>query len=75
MAGGYREKALWTNSLFGGMPPISRFRRPIRRTVFFSWINTVYGLWLPSPSNLLFMMMMGFLILMFALGKRWYYAL
>ena len=32
-------------------------------------------LWLPSPSNLLFMMMMGFLILMFALGKRWYYAL
>ena len=68
------EKALWTNSLFGGMPTF-QISPSYPSNSLFSWINTVYGLWLPSPSNLLFMMMMGFLILMFALGKRWYYAL
>ena len=68
------EKALWTNSHFGGMPTF-QISPSYPSNSLFSWINTVYGLWLPSPSNLLFMMMMGFLILMFALGKRWYYAL
>ena len=68
------EKALWTNSLFGGMPTF-QISPSYPSNSLFSWINTVYGLWLPSPSNLLFMMMMGFLSLMFALGKRWYYAL
>ena len=68
------ENALWTNSLFGGMPTF-QISPSYPSNSLFSWINTVYGLWLPSPSNLLFMMMMGFLILMFALGKRWYYAL
>ncbi len=68
------EKPLWTNSLFGGMPTF-QISPSYPSNSLFSWINTVYGLWLPSPSNLLFMMMMGFLILMFALGKRWYYAL
>ncbi len=68
------EKALWTNSLFGGMHTF-QISPSYPSNSLFSWINTVYGLWLPSPSNLLFMMMMGFLILMFALGKRWYYAL
>ena len=68
------EKALWTNSLFGGMPTF-QISPSYPSNSLFSWINTVYGLWLPSPSNLLVMMMMGFLILMFARGKRWYYAL
>lgn len=68
------EKALWTNSLFGGMPTF-QISPSYPSNSLFEWVNTVYGLWLPSPSNLLFMMMMGFFILMYALRKRWYYAL
>ena len=68
------EKALWTNSLFGGMPTF-QISPSYPSNSLFGWINTAYGLGLPAPSNLLFMMMMGFLLLMYALGKRWYYAL
>lgn len=68
------EKALWTNSLFGGMPTF-QISPSYPSNSLFEWVNTVYGLWLPSPSNLLFMMMMGFFILMYALRRRWYYAL
>ncbi len=68
------EKALWTNSLFGGMPTF-QISPSYPSNALFTWINAVYGLGLPAPSNLLFMMMFGFLILMYALGKRWYYGL
>lgn len=68
------EKALWTNSLFGGMPTF-QISPSYPSNSLFTWINTVYGLGLPAPSNLLFMMMFGFLILLFSLRMRWYYAL
>ena len=68
------EKALWTNSLFGGMPTF-QISPDYPSNSLFTWLNTVYGLGLPSPSNLLFMMMAGFLILLFSLRMRWYYAL
>lgn len=68
------EKALWTNSLFGGMPTF-QISPSYPSNALFTWINSVYGLGLPAPSNLLFMMMFGFLILMYSLRKRWYYAL
>lgn len=68
------EKALWTNSLFGGMPTF-QIAPSYPSNSLFNWINTVYGLGLPAPSNLLFMMMFGFLILLYCLRMRWYYAL
>ena len=68
------EKALWTNSLFSGMPTF-QISPSYPSNSLFNWIDTVYGLGLPSPSNLLFMMMFGFLILMFVMHLRWYYAL
>lgn len=68
------EKALWTNSLFSGMPTF-QISPSYPSDSLFGWLDKVYGLGLPSPSNLLFMMMFGFLILLFALGMRWYYAL
>lgn len=68
------EKALWTNSLFGGMPTF-QISPSYPSNRLFTWLNDVYGLWLPAPSNLLFMMMFGFLILLFTLRLRWYYAL
>ena len=68
------EKALWTNSLFGGMPTF-QISPTYSSNSLFSWIDTAYGLGLPAPSNLLFMMMFGFLILLFVMKMRWYYAL
>ena len=68
------EKALWTNSLFSGMPTF-QISPSYPSNSLFDWINSLYGLWLPSPSNLLFMMMFGFLIMLYCMGLRWYYAL
>lgn len=68
------EAPRWTNSLFSGMPTF-QISPTYPSDGMFSWITKVYGLGLPSPSNLLFMMMAGFLILMAALRVRWYYGL
>ena len=64
----------WTNSLFSGMPTF-QISPTYESTGLISWINTVYGLGLPSPANLLFMMMIGFFILLMACRTRWYVAL
>lgn len=68
------EKALWTNSLFSGMPTF-QISPSYPSNNLFSWINTVYGLFLPQPSNLLFMMMLGFLILLYCMKVRWWISL
>lgn len=68
------EKALWTNALFGGMPTF-QISPSYPSNSLFTWLNSIYGLGLPAPSNLLFMMMFGFLILLYTLKMRWYYAL
>lgn len=68
------EKALWTNALFSGMPTF-QISPTYPSNSLFTWLNSVYGLGLPAPSNLLFMMMFGFLILMACLRQRWYYGL
>ena len=51
------DKALWTNALFSGMPTF-QISPSYSSNSLFDWLNDVYGLWLPSPANLLFMMMM-----------------
>lgn len=68
------EKTLWTNSLFGGMPTF-QIAPSYPSNALFTWLNDVYGLWLPEPSNLLFMMMMGMLIMLYVMRMRWYVAL
>ena len=68
------EKALWTNALFSGMPTF-QISPSYPSNSLFDWLNEVYGLGLPAPSNLLFMMMFGFFILLVAMRLRWYYAL
>lgn len=64
------EKTYWTNSLFSGMPTF-QIAPSYASTKFISVVQSVYGLGLPSPANLLFMMMIGFYILMLAFGMRW----
>lgn len=68
------EKALWTGSLFSGMPTF-QISPSYPSNSLFTWINSVYGLGLPSPSNLLFMMMFGFFIMLYCMRMRWYYSL
>jgi hypothetical protein len=68
------EKALWTNSLFSGMPTF-QISPSYPSNSLFTWLNSVYGLGLPAPSNLLFMMMLGFLIMLYCMKLRWWYAL
>lgn len=68
------EDSRWTNSLFSGMPTF-QISPSYPSDNLFRWITSVYGLGLPSPSNLLFMMMLGFMILMMSLKVRWEYSL
>ncbi|MDO5394773.1 MAG: YfhO family protein [Bacteroidales bacterium] len=68
------DKALWTNSLFSGMPTF-QIAPEYPSNSLFTWLGKVYGLGLPAPSNLLFMMMMGMLIMCYCLKMRWWYAL
>ena len=45
------ERTWWTNSLFSGMP-MFQIAPSYGSSALLSWINDVYGLWLPSPANL-----------------------
>ena len=64
----------WTNSLFSGMPTF-QISPSYPSMHLFGWVNAVMGLGLPSPANLLAMMMVGFLILMWVMKMRWPVAL
>lgn len=68
------ETTRWTNSLFGGMPNFQIAPSyPAGKAI--GWIWNVYTLWLPSPANLLFAMMLGFFIMCLCLRFKWYNAL
>ena len=64
----------WTNSLFSGMPTF-QISPTYASNSLMRWVNTLYGLGLPSPSNLLFMMMFGFFILLMSMRVKWPVAL
>lgn len=64
----------WTGSLFSGMPTF-QINPHFPSADLFSWVNSVMGLGLPSPSSLLAMMMVGFFIMLLAMGMTWYVAL
>ncbi len=68
------EVSRWTNSLFSGMPTF-QISPSYESSKLLSWVNSVYGLGLPVPSNLIFMMMVGFYILLLAFNVKWYVAL
>ena len=68
------ERSMWTNSLFSGMPTFQISPYYESNSLFY-WLNKALGGCLPYPANLLFMMMAGFLVLMYAFRVRWYFAL
>ncbi len=68
------ETTRWTNSLFSGMPNF-QISPSYASSGLLGWIAGLYTLWLPSPANLLFAMMLGFFIMCLCLKMRWPVAL
>ena len=68
------EVSRWTNSLFSGMPTF-QITPKYESSSLLSWVNTVMGLGFPSPVNLVFIMMVGFFILMLSFNVKWYIAI
>lgn len=68
------ESSRWTGSLFSGMPNF-QISPSYPSDNLHKWINSVMGLGLPEPANLLFMMMAGMFILLLAMKMRWWVAL
>lgn len=68
------ETSRWTNSLFSGMPNF-QIAPSYDSAPMLNWIAKIYSLGLPSPSNLVFIMMLGFFIMGLCMKMRWYVAL
>lgn len=68
------ETTRWTNSLFGGMPNF-QIAPSYPANSLLSWIGSAYMLWLPSPANLLFAMMIGFFIMCMCMKFKWHTSL
>ncbi|MGM9802671.1 MAG: hypothetical protein ACI308_00685 [Muribaculaceae bacterium] len=67
------EVSRWTNSLFSGMPTF-QITPAYKSSSLLMWVNKVMGLGFPSPVNLVFIMMVGFFILMLSFNVKWYIA-
>lgn len=67
------ETTRWTNSLFSGMPNF-QIAPSYASSDLLDWVAKVYTLWLPSPANLLFAMMLGFFLMCLCMKMKWYYA-
>ena len=69
----YRQKtgetSRWTNSLFSGMPNY-QISPSYDSTSFLTKVKAVYSLYLPAPVFYVFIMLLGFYILLLALGIR-----
>ncbi|MDE6294868.1 MAG: YfhO family protein [Muribaculaceae bacterium] len=68
------ETSRWTNSLFSGMPNY-QIAPSYSANAMLGWLQTVFGLGLPSPINLLFMFMAGFFFMSLCFKMKWYTAL
>lgn len=68
------EDSRWTNSLFGGMPTF-QISPSYHSSKLVTWVGKAYSLWFPSPVNLLFIMMLGFYIMMLSFRVKWYLAI
>ena len=68
------ESPRWTNSLFSGMPTF-QISPSYPSNALFSFLQPMLTLGLPDPAGILFLMMLGFFILLMAMRMRWYIAL
>jgi len=58
----YHQEALWTNSMFGGMPAYQiSIKYPAN---WLQYVRSLFTLWLPSPASMVFVYLLGFFILL-----------
>jgi len=67
------EKSWWTDALFGGMPTF-QIAPSYQGTSMLNPASALYRLYFPTPVNWLFILMLGFFLLMLAFKVKWYYA-
>ncbi len=67
------EITRWTDALFGGMPTF-QIRPTYSSSPYLSWVGKLWSLGMPSPVSWLFIMMLGFFILLMAFDVKWYLA-
>ena len=67
------EKSWWTDALFGGMPTF-QIAPSYEGTTMLSPASALYRLYFPTPVSWIFLLMLGFFLLMLALKVKWYYA-
>lgn len=67
------EVTRWTNSLFSGMPNY-QITPSYAPSAVVRFLENAYRLWLPAPVSLVFIMLVGFFILLITLRMRWYLA-
>jgi hypothetical protein len=68
------EISRWTDALFGGMPTF-QIHPSYKSTPLLSWVSDIYDLNFPTPVAWVFIMMLGFYILMLAFDVKWYLAI
>ncbi len=67
------EKPLWTDALFGGMPTF-QIAPSYDGTTMLKPASALYRLFFPTPVSWIFLLLMGFFLLMLAFKVKWYYA-
>lgn len=67
------EVTRWTNSLFGGMPTF-QIAPSYKSNSIINTIGKVLTLGFPEPVSWVFLLMLGFFILMLAFDMKWYLA-
>ncbi|MBQ0120763.1 MAG: hypothetical protein KBT13_06550 [Bacteroidales bacterium] len=68
------EISRWTDALFGGMPTF-QIRPTYSSSPYLSWADHIYTLNFPAPVSWIFIMMLGFFILMLTFKVKWYVAI
>ena len=68
------EVTRWTGSLFSGMPTF-QISPSYESNSLLYWVQNVFSLGFPKPVNWIFMLMLGFFILMLAFKVKWYVAI
>ena len=67
------EKSWWTDALFGGMPTF-QIAPSYEGTNMLNPASTLYRLYFPTPVSWIFLLLLGFFLLMLAFKVKWYYA-
>ncbi len=67
------EITRWTDALFGGMPTF-QIRPTYESSSWVSWVGTLLTLGFPAPVSYLFLLMLGFYLLMRSLRCEWHLA-